>query len=126
MWLEKLRLHIYNNINPLLKNHFITYEQVLEAIGLPPQHLAQLELVTITHLNSKISSSFTARILDDVHKDFTAKLSGSSKYPLLIEAPVFLLGVLKSSISSSLSDSNIDYTGLILADATGKIPCEVS
>ncbi len=120
----------------------------------PPHHLVELEVVTVKHLLAMISNSFSAASLSDIatSEDLSSDvdpepLPPPTTAPLprlhgeLSKAPVMLLGVLMSSLSplalqapdirpptrsgSGNSGSGLVYAGLVLADATGKIPCEV-
>ena len=120
--MERLREHQKSNINPLLPAHCACcVEDVLQSLTPPPRYLVELEVVTVKHLVSKISNSFAAASLHNGADIQTPP----SKCPgaLLPEAPVFLLGVLVSSVSTR---SGNGLTGLTLADTTGKIACEVS
>lgn len=96
----------------------ITHEDVMKALPPHSYHLVEYEVVTIRHLVVKIPESFTADIAHDTEVLYTK----TGKLP---EAPVFLVGVLLSSVTSSAGGSEHSYTGLFLGDATGEIPCEV-
>lgn len=123
-WLERLKRHIELNINPLLGEYHhgaVEVGDVMKCLDPQACHLVELEVVTVKHLVSKISSSFAASSLQKPDEDGTL----FSEAPLhdLWEAPVFLLGVLMSSLQAGRG--NLSYTGLMLGDTTGTIPCEV-
>ena len=87
----------------------------------PTRHLVELEVVTIKHLATKISRSFEAASLQATSRASCARHdegAGAS----LPGSPVFLLGVLLSSASVP---GGKPFAGLMLADSTGSIPCEV-
>lgn len=113
MWLQRLELHVSNNINPLLPDtNPISSEEVINCVTLEYK-LAESEVVTIRHLTTRISHSFTAG--RSTQKEETFSISNSC-HPPLCSAPVFLIGVLKFRASSP---------GLILSDSTADILCEV-
>lgn len=104
--------------------HSISINHVIKALA--SQSLAELveyEVVTIRHLMSKIKSSFTAGVSTNLLPPMI-KAEHSNEYPLP-EAPALVMGVLESSITSSSSRNEPSYCGIVLADATGKIPCNV-
>lgn len=104
-------------------------EDVLQCLIPPPHHLVELEVVTVKHLVSKISDSFAAASLYECDDQKPAPSLQRNPDPcisnLLPEAPVFLLGVLSPSVLAPAGSSSNAYPGLILADATGNIACEV-
>lgn len=115
-WLQRLKEHIHANINPLLKKYqhpTITCEDVMQALPSFSHHLVEYEVVTIRHLTDKISFSFTAATA----RDDSSTSPGPGGLP---QSPVFLVGVLLSSVMVG------SYTGLLLGDATGTISCEAS
>lgn len=153
--MERLKWHIQANISPLLAGcrSSCTVEGVMQILSPPPPHLVELEVVTIKHLVTKMASSFAATTLQGATTTLqgatttlqgaTTTTTSSEHRPCadaeeeeeeeetvcdggLPEAPVFLLGVLMSSVSPRAREGGRGmYTGLCLADATGRIPCEV-
>ncbi len=111
--MQRLKFHLLNLIDPLLPDNNPVASEEVTAIFCGTKFY-ELELVTVKHLNSKITSSFTAG-----REDTQDGCRASSKccHPPLRSAPVFLVGVLKF---------RADPPTLFLADKTGEIPCEVS
>ena len=129
--MERLKWHIRANISPLLAGHrsSCTVEEVMQILSPPPPHLVELEVITIKHLMMKMTNSFTVTSLQDVTTTTTTTSEQRQGVENLCdgdlpEAPVFVLGVLMSS-ASPWGGGRGTYTGLCLADTTGRIPCEV-
>lgn len=99
----------------------------MQILSPPPPHLVELEVITIKHLITKMSSSFAAASLQESTTSEQRPNADALCDGDLLEAPVFLLGVLMSSVSPQAAawGRGAYTTGLCLADATGKIPCEV-
>lgn len=132
VWLQRLKCHIEICINPVLTQYqsaSITLDDVVNLLDSHLHHLVEYEVVTIKHLVVKISQSFAAGILQDTSSDHGMPTANTkplhTTHDNLLEAPVILLGVLVSSVLQLSKDSPLQYKGLFLADATGKIPCEV-
>lgn len=119
MWLSRLKSHIQSNIVPLLSCEGGIADAAIE-VALPGNHV-ELEVVTVRHLTGRLADSFTAGTSKDDTSCTPQATPTNRSHDLLPEAPVLLMGILESS----LANGGARYTGITLADVTGRIPCEV-
>ena len=108
--MKRLKLHLLNNINPLLPDANPVSCAEVTSSQAHDFKFSELELVTVRHLTSRISCSFT------VGSAGVASLADNSSSQFLCSFPIFLVGVLKFNVSAP---------GLVVVDQTASIPCEV-